>query len=121
MTSSVTNFRITPPDLVQLLLYCIHYSLLSMCVINLWCKTQLMSFHILMHTYTHAHIHTCTHAHIHTCRRGDQVILNHSAGHILRTKPSFQDEGGVAVGVASLDSPSLLPADEFIRKVAAKH
>ena len=40
--------------------------------------------------------------------RGDKVLLNAPAGHLLRTKPVDADEGGVASGYAVLDSPYLV-------------
>ncbi|CAL8463402.1 g2936 [Coccomyxa elongata] len=40
-------------------------------------------------------------------RRGDRVILNREAGHLVRTKAATSDEGGVAAGFAVLDSPYL--------------
>lgn len=36
---------------------------------------------------------------------GDKIIQNTVAGHLLRTKASHYDDGGVAAGVAVLDSP----------------
>ncbi|PIK43407.1 putative glutathione synthetase isoform X2 [Apostichopus japonicus] len=38
----------------------------------------------------------------------DKVLLNKAAGHQVRTKQKNQDEGGVAVGVSSLNSPFLV-------------
>ena len=40
-------------------------------------------------------------------RRGPLVIVNSSAGHLVRTKAASSDEGGVAAGFAVLDSPYL--------------
>ena len=40
--------------------------------------------------------------------RGDDVLMNVAAGHLLRTKPADADEGGVASGFAVLDSPFLV-------------
>lgn len=40
-------------------------------------------------------------------RRGDTVLLNEEAGHLVRTKAATSDEGGVAAGFAVLDSPML--------------
>lgn len=40
-------------------------------------------------------------------RNGHNVVLNKEAGHLLRTKVSNSDEGGVAAGFAVLDSPYL--------------
>lgn len=40
--------------------------------------------------------------------RGDAILLNAPAGHLLRTKPADADEGGVASGYAVLDSPYLV-------------
>ena len=41
-------------------------------------------------------------------RRGDLVIVNTAAGHLVRTKAATSDEGGVAAGFAVLDSPYLM-------------
>ena len=45
-------------------------------------------------------------------RRGSKTLLNERAGHLLRTKPSDADEGGVASGYAVLDSPMLVDYGE---------
>jgi len=39
---------------------------------------------------------------------GDKIIENSCGGHLLRTKVSTIDDGGVAAGVAVLDSPYLI-------------
>jgi len=39
---------------------------------------------------------------------GSEVRLNRAAGHLLRTKLSGVDEGGVATGFSVLDSPYLV-------------
>eukprot|EP00197_Chlamydomonas_leiostraca_P013601 CAMPEP_0202858398 /NCGR_PEP_ID=MMETSP1391-20130828/955_1 /ASSEMBLY_ACC=CAM_ASM_000867 /TAXON_ID=1034604 /ORGANISM="Chlamydomonas leiostraca, Strain SAG 11-49" /LENGTH=492 /DNA_ID=CAMNT_0049537319 /DNA_START=188 /DNA_END=1666 /DNA_ORIENTATION=- len=41
-------------------------------------------------------------------RKGDQVLLNTEAGHLVRTKRATSNEGGVAAGFAVLDSPRLV-------------
>lgn len=41
-------------------------------------------------------------------RRGKQQLLNEEVGHLVRTKASDSNEGGVASGFAVLDSPYLL-------------
>lgn len=41
-------------------------------------------------------------------RRGQQVLLNSEVGHLVRTKTSSSNEGGVAAGFAVLDSPYLV-------------
>eukprot|EP01059_Diplonema_ambulator_P034492 TRINITY_DN7760_c0_g1_i1.p1 TRINITY_DN7760_c0_g1~~TRINITY_DN7760_c0_g1_i1.p1 ORF type:complete len:481 (+),score=74.24 TRINITY_DN7760_c0_g1_i1:190-1443(+) len=38
---------------------------------------------------------------------GETVEINKFAGHLLRSKPEYQPDGGVAAGVAALDSPAL--------------
>lgn len=48
-------------------------------------------------------------------RKGDKVLLNREAGHLVRTKPSTSDEGGVAAGFAVLDSPYLVDTQSFGR------
>lgn len=52
------------------------------------------------------------------CRKGDQVLLNEEGGYILRTKPANVDEGGVALGAGSLDSPNLLADTEFTKTLS---
>jgi len=39
---------------------------------------------------------------------GEKVIINSSGGHLLRTKVATIEDGGVAAGVAVLDSPYLI-------------
>lgn len=41
-------------------------------------------------------------------RRGETVLMNKDAGHLVRTKMATSDEGGVAAGFAVLDSPLLV-------------
>jgi glutathione synthase len=41
------------------------------------------------------------------------VLLNKEAGHLVRTKTSSSNEGGVAAGFAVLDSPYLVEAGEL--------
>ncbi|KMQ91518.1 glutathione synthetase [Lasius niger] len=36
------------------------------------------------------------------------IILNEQVGHILRTKSSSEDEGGIVAGIGALDSPYLI-------------
>ena len=38
------------------------------------------------------------------CRNKEKVIINDQCGHLMRTKVSSSNEGGVAVGFAVLDS-----------------
>ncbi|WIA42733.1 hypothetical protein OEZ86_008676 [Tetradesmus obliquus] len=40
-------------------------------------------------------------------RIGDEVMINEEVGHLVRTKTSSSNEGGVAAGFAVLDSPML--------------
>ena len=42
-----------------------------------------------------------------TSSKGDEVVLNKAGGHLLRTKGSTVNEGGVAAGFAVIDSPLL--------------
>ncbi|XP_062460081.1 glutathione synthetase [Pezoporus occidentalis] len=41
-------------------------------------------------------------------RRGSELVLNEAAGHLLRTKAVEHADGGVAAGVAVLDTPYLV-------------
>nr|XP_033342202.1 glutathione synthetase-like [Megalopta genalis] len=38
----------------------------------------------------------------------DHVIYNEQVGHILRTKPSNENEGGIAAGIGAIDGPYLI-------------
>lgn len=38
----------------------------------------------------------------------NEIILNEQVGHILRTKLSSEDEGGIVAGIGALDSPYLI-------------
>jgi len=40
--------------------------------------------------------------------QGKKILLNESAGYLLRTKLSNVDDGGVAAGIAVLDTPFLI-------------
>jgi len=44
---------------------------------------------------------------------GDKEYLNHTTGWLMRTKIASMDEGGVAVGIAVLDSPYLVETDQL--------
>ncbi|XP_011139073.2 glutathione synthetase-like isoform X1 [Harpegnathos saltator] len=39
---------------------------------------------------------------------GKQIMMNEEVGHILRTKSSTENEGGIVAGVGALDSPYLI-------------
>ncbi|XP_074013793.1 glutathione synthetase [Numenius arquata] len=41
-------------------------------------------------------------------RRGKEMVMNEAAGHLLRTKATKHADGGVAAGVAVLDTPFLV-------------
>ncbi|XP_076131970.1 glutathione synthetase [Alosa pseudoharengus] len=41
-------------------------------------------------------------------RQGKEMVMNECVGHLLRTKSSEHDDGGVAAGVAVLDNPLLV-------------
>lgn len=41
-------------------------------------------------------------------RKGESMVLNECVGHLLRTKSSEHEDGGVAAGVAVLDNPLLV-------------
>ncbi|XP_072553580.1 glutathione synthetase [Salminus brasiliensis] len=41
-------------------------------------------------------------------RKGTEMVMNECVGHLLRTKSSEHNDGGVAAGVAVLDSPLLV-------------
>ncbi|KAM8719956.1 hypothetical protein ACLKA7_006073 [Drosophila subpalustris] len=42
----------------------------------------------------------------------DSIVHNYQAGHMLRTKLSTANEGGVAAGLGALDSPYLIDSDD---------
>lgn len=41
-------------------------------------------------------------------RQGKEMVMNKAAGHLLRTKAIEHADGGVAAGVAVLDTPYLV-------------
>lgn len=41
----------------------------------------------------------------------DNIVHNYQAGHMLRTKLSTANEGGVAAGLGALDSPYLIDSE----------
>lgn len=41
-------------------------------------------------------------------RNKDKIVYNRQTGHMLRTKLSSSNEGGVAAGMGALDSPYLI-------------
>jgi len=41
-------------------------------------------------------------------RNNEKIIYNKQTGHMLRTKLSSSNEGGVAAGLGALDSPYLI-------------
>ena len=43
--------------------------------------------------------------------------MNQSSGYLLRTKPANEDEGGVSVGVASLNTVSLVSEEEYLQTI----
>ena len=45
----------------------------------------------------------------------DKIITNKQVGHMLRTKLSYVNEGGVAAGLGALDSVYLVDADSCCR------
>ena len=40
--------------------------------------------------------------------RGDEVMVNREVGHLMRTKSTAHQDGGVSSGRANLDSPFLV-------------
>lgn len=42
------------------------------------------------------------------CRQGKEMVMNMAVGHLLRTKAIEHADGGVAAGVAVLDTPYLV-------------
>ena len=40
--------------------------------------------------------------------RGDEVMVNREVGHLMRTKSTAHEDGGVSSGRANLDSPFLV-------------
>lgn len=50
-------------------------------------------------------------------RDSQKIMVNRQVGHMLRTKMSTADEGGVAAGFGALDSPYLIDIDWFILNV----
>lgn len=50
-----------------------------------------------------------------------QVLLNEEVGHLVRTKVSTANEGGVAAGFAVLDSPYLAQPGEGLLPTVLEH
>ena len=48
-------------------------------------------------------------------RKGDTVLMNNSSGYLVRTKPASANEGGVSVGVASLNTVELVSEEEYLK------
>ena len=48
------------------------------------------------------------------------MLMNKEGGYILQTKPVHVNEGGLAVGLGSLDSPKLVSESDFIKAVCSK-
>lgn len=42
------------------------------------------------------------------CRDREKILYSEEVGHILRTKPSNENEGGIAAGIGAIDSPYLI-------------
>lgn len=42
------------------------------------------------------------------CSDSQKIMVNRQVGHMLRTKVSTANEGGVAAGLGALDSPYLI-------------
>lgn len=42
------------------------------------------------------------------CRNGGEILLNSSAGHLVRSKPASRGEGGNLSGAGALDSIILM-------------
>ncbi len=47
------------------------------------------------------------------CR--DEVLYNSEAGYMMRTKRAEANEGATAMGIAALDTPTLVSGHEYIR------
>ncbi len=47
-------------------------------------------------------------------RCGDNVLYNTTAGQMLKTKAPSSDEGGIAQGASALDTPLLIPEQQYI-------
>ena len=47
-------------------------------------------------------------------RCGDKVIYNTTAGQMFKTKAPSSDEGGVGYGASALDTPLLIPDQQYI-------
>ena len=50
-------------------------------------------------------------------RKGDTVLMNNSSGYLVRSKPASVNEGGVTVGVASLNTLELMSEEEYLKCV----
>ena len=54
-------------------------------------------------------------------RKGDCILMNTSSGHLVRSKPHSSDEGGVAIGIAALDSPWLVSNEDYVMFIADRN
>ena len=45
------------------------------------------------------------------------MLMNNSSGYLLRSKPASVNEGGVSVGVASLNTVELVSKEEYLKCV----
>ena len=48
-------------------------------------------------------------------RSGNDILLNTNGGHIIKTKSPTTDEGGVGYGASVLDTPLLIPDEQYIK------
>ena len=48
-------------------------------------------------------------------RSGNNVLLNTNGGHMMKTKSPTTDEGGIAHGASVLDTPLLIPDEQYIK------
>ena len=46
--------------------------------------------------------------------------MNRQSGYLMRSKPAGEDEGGVSIGVASLDNPWLVSKETYIRMATGR-
>ena len=51
-------------------------------------------------------------------RCGDDVLLNKVCGSYARSKGAAHDEGGISIGIGSVDSVDLIPQNEFLKLIS---
>ena len=54
---------------------------------------------------------------LYVCRRGSSILMNDEAGYLLRSKPEYENEGGVGTAVTAVDSPLLVSKQVYLQNI----